>query len=231
MASEDNKQTGSKPTRPVESIQRTPKQQSAAPVAEEGASATLQTNPVKTKTQPNNNSNIVKIIVIVVAVLIGLSILGSIVAGFLFTRVTERGLSELTGGKAKVDTKTGTVTVNGDKGKATLSTEQKLPAGFPSDVPVYQPSTIKFSASLSKNSYNVTFSTDDSSALVTKYYDKELPSKGWVVKENSQVSFGSVTTTTYTKGKSELTLVVTGSGNSSTATAVSLSYRTDAAAN
>lgn len=231
MTSIDKKQLGNKPTRPVESIQRTPKQQATLHAVEGGAGSPVQMAAAKTESQSKNNNNTVKIVVIVVAALIGLGIIGSFATGFLLTRATEQGLSGLTGGKAKLDTKTGTVTVNGGKDKATLSTEQKLPAGFPSDVPVYQPSTIKFSASLSKDTYNVTFSTNDSSALVTKYYDKQLPANGWSIKENSQVSFGSVTTTTYTKGKSELTLVVTGAGNSSSATAVSLSYRTDAAAN
>lgn len=231
MTNIDKKQANRRPTRPVESIQRTSKQQPKLNANKSSVESPTEPTLPRPDVQAGGKNNTVKIVVIVVATLIGLGIIGSFVTGFLLTRATEQGLSGLTGGKAKLDTKTGTVTVNGGKDKATLSTEQKLPAGFPSDVPVYQPSTIKFSASLSKGSYNVTFSTDDSSALVTKYYDKELPSKGWAIKENSQVSFGSVTTTMYTKGKSELTLVITGAGNDSSATAVSLSYRADAAAN
>lgn len=229
MAKTDDKQPLNKPTRSMESIQRAPKQESAPKATP--TSTPVASVPQSKVAQPAGKSNTLKIVLIVVGVLIVLSILGSIAASFMAKSIFEGGVSALTGGKAKVSTKDGAVTLKSDNGKTTLSTEQKLPTGFPADVPVYQPSTIKFSATLGKGMYNVTFSTNDSDAMVAKYYDKELPANGWVVKENSHVTFGSVSTTTYTKGKSDLVVVITGSGNGSAATAVSLSYRADASAN
>lgn len=227
MAKTDDSQSQAKPTRSMESIQRAPKQASA-PKATPVTSPT--DSPTAPATQPTGKSSTLKIVLIVVGVLIALSILGSIAASFMAKSIFEGGFSALSGGKAKVSTKDGSVTLKGDNGSAELSTSQKLPSGFPADVPVYQPSTIKFSATLGRGLYNVTFSTNDSDTAVVKYYDKELPANGWAIKENSHVTFGSVSTTTYTKGKSDLVVVITGAGNGTAATAVSLSYRADAGA-
>ncbi len=228
MATVPAKQPSKRPSRPVESIKRTPRVGNAtapAPVAAQSSpTAEAVSSPAK---QKQSGSNTLKIVVIVVAVLLGLSIIGGLAASFLARGVVEGGLGSLTGTKAKLDSKSGAVTLQGDGGKSTVSTGKELPAGFPDSVPVYQPSTIKFSASLSKGSYSVTFSTNDNTADVTKYYEKELAKNGWQLKENGQVSFGTVTTSTYVKGTSDLVVVIAGGGGDSSATSVSLSYRED----
>ncbi len=229
MATTTEKQPSKRTTRPMESIKRTPKADGptkVAPTTGTATNTTSTTNPIPKPKQSQNNT--VKIIVIVLAVLIGLSILGGLAATFLAKSIFEGGITAVTGNKAKIDSKSGTVTLEGDGGKSTVSTGKELPAGFPSDVPVYQPSTIKFSASLTKGSYNVTFSTNDNTSDVAKYYEKELAKKGWQLKENGQVSFGTVTTSTYAKGKSDLVVVIAGGSGDSGATSVSLSYRDDA---
>ncbi len=217
-----------KPGRPVESIRRAPKQTTVPQAGTKLEQTSSSPTPGSTSTSGAKQTSTLKIVLIVVGVLVALSVLGGLVSRFVAKGIFDGGVSVLSGGKAKVDSKNGSVTIKGDNGKATLSTEQKLPAGFPTDVPIYQPSTIKFSASLSKGSYSVTLSTNDSSAMVEKYYEKQLPSNGWAVKENSHVTFGAVSTTTYTKGASDLIVVITGSGNNSGATAVSLAYRANA---
>lgn len=229
MAATPDNQTSKRPQRPVESIKRAPKTDGpakATPTTVTAASTTGATGPTPQPKQAQNNT--VKIIVIVLAVLIGLSIIGGLAATFLAKSIFEGGITAVTGNKAKLDTKSGTVTLEGEGGKSSVSTSKELPAGFPKDVPVYQPSTIKFSASLTKGSYNVTFSTNDNTADVVKYYEKELSNNGWQLKEDGQVSFGTVTTSTYTKGKSDLVVVVAGGSGDSSATSVSLSYRDDA---
>lgn len=229
MAATPDKQPSKRPSRPVESIKRTPRSDNPAKPTAPGAPASnaVESASVSPTTKQSQN-NTVKIVVIVIAVLLGLSIVGGLVATFLAKSIFEGGVTAVTGNKAKIDSKSGTVTLEGDGGKSTVSTGKELPAGFPKDVPVYQPSTIKFSASLSKGSYNVTFSTNDNTADVVKYYEKELAKNGWQLKENGQVSFGTVTTSTYAKGKSDLVVVIAGRSGDSGATSVSLSYRDDA---
>lgn len=212
----DKNQTPKKQTRPVEAI-RPPEKKTATAQESKTMSA-----PVAKK-----STSTLKIVLIVVAVLIGLSILGSILTGLFAKNLLEGGLSGLTGGKAKVDTNSGAVTITDKDTNATVSTTQKLPDGFPKDVPVYEPSTIRFSASLTKNSYNVTLSTNDSPEKVKEYYTRELKQEDWQEKPNSSVTFGAITTTTYTKDNKELTVVITGSSDASKSTAVSLSVKTN----
>ncbi len=221
----DNKPTPTKQTRPVEAISRPqPKLDTGSPKVEASpAKPASATKPTK----PTDKNKTLKVVLIVVGVLVLLSIIGSIVAGFAAKSLFEGGIKAVTGNEAKVDSKSGQVTVTSKDGKSTVSTEPKLPAGFPEDVPVYEPSTIRFSASLTKGSYNVTLSTNDSSDKVKGYYDKELKAEGWQMKENTQITFGSVTTTSYTKDKSELTVVITGDSDVSKSTAVSLSVKTN----
>ncbi len=228
MATTPDNQTSKRPQRPMESIKRTPKTDGPTKTAPTTATSTNTTGAGSSTSQPKQpQNNTVKIIVIVIAVLIGLSILGGLAATFLAKSIFEGGVTAITGNKAKIDSKSGSVTLQGDGGKSTVSTGKELPAGFPADVPVYQPSTIKFSASLSKGSYNVTFSTNDNTADVSKFYEKELAKNGWQLKENGQVSFGTVATSTYTKGKSDLVVVIAGGSGDSGATSVSLNYRDD----
>lgn len=208
-----------KQSRPVESVRPPAKPETGA----DKGSSKLGSNKAESNTtapkKAGTNSTL-KVALIVAAVVVGLCILGSILAGF--------ALKGVFGEKdAKVTSKNGSITVTGKDGKATLSTSQKLPAGFPADVPVYQPSTIKFAASLAKDSYSVALGTNDSADKVTSFYDKQLAAEGWKMKENSQITFGAVTTTSYTKDKSDLTVIITGAGDAAKSTAVSLSVRTN----
>lgn len=213
----ENKSSNPKPTRSVEAIR---------PPAAKPTLAVESTKQTTKSTGGAKQTNTLKIVLIVVGALVLMGIVGTILTGLLANRFVEGGLSALTGGKAKVDSKNGSVTITDDKKKSTLSTSQKLPDGFPSDVPVYQPSTIRFSASLAKNSYNVTLSTNDSPDAVKAYYTKQLKNEGWQEKANSSITFGAITTTTYTKESKEVTVVVTGNSDASRSTAVSLSVRT-----
>ncbi len=213
----DNKSTSTKQTRPVEAISRP-----ADKVPQKSSSAGVSSTPKKS----TSNTKTLKVVLIVVGALVLLGVIGSIIVGFATKSIFEGGVKGLTGNNTKVDSKNGQVTITSKDGKSTVSTSQKLPAGFPSDVPVYQPSTIRFSASLTKNSYNVTLSTNDATDKVKAYYEKELKAEGWQLKPNTQISFGSVTTSSYTKDKAELTVVVTGDSDASKSTAVSLSVKT-----
>jgi hypothetical protein len=84
MAATPDNQTSKRPQRPVESIKRAPKADGpakAAPTTVTAASTTGATSPTPQPKQAQNNT--VKIIVIVLAVLIGLSIIGGLAATFL----------------------------------------------------------------------------------------------------------------------------------------------------
>ena len=110
----------------------------------------------------------------------------------------------------------GAVTVTGPDGSSTTSGENKLPDGFPSDAPIYQPSTISVSNVTSTGGgkvYNVLLETAASAADVWSWYEAQVPANGWDVKTTMKTEDGGYMTSQ--KGSQVLTVAVTtGSGDS-----------------
>jgi hypothetical protein len=115
--------------------------------------------------------------------------------------------------------------VNYDAGKGTVSVTDKegntgsfgnsvsLPSGFPSDVPIYKPSTIRLAVKAKDGAYNVTFTTKDDVNKVNSWYETELKKQGWTESGSGGFSFGVGTTQTLTKGNQELLYVIYGDKN------------------
>lgn len=96
--------------------------------------------------------------------------------------VTEKVIESQTGGKVKLNSKKGSVEIEGKDGNKVKIGENKLPSDFPKDAPVYKPSTIKgsiSSTSQGKKASVVTVSTDDDLDTVVAFYKKELTGNGW----------------------------------------------------
>ncbi len=127
--------------------------------------------------------------------------------------VKENGLS--TDGKS--------LTVQNDNGEsASFGDNTKLPSGFPSDVPIYQPSSIKIAVK-SNDGYNVTLSTTDSPDKVKTFYTDQLKAKGWSSEDGQSISFGSgLTAQSFMKGDQMLTVLIAQDTQKSTDTAINL---------
>lgn len=93
----------------------------------------------------------------------------------------ERAVEQATGGKAKVDSKTGQVEVKtkGTDGKETnvqFGPGSKVPPDFPKEVPIYPRAKVMSSVSLAegKNGHLLTLTTPDAANTVVEYYKKNL---------------------------------------------------------
>lgn len=103
-------------------------------------------------------------------------------------KATEAAVEKATG--VKVDQSGENVTVTTDEGEATLSSEAKLPADFPADVPLYDNATIT-SAMTNKADEGMTFivaaTSDDDAATIFEWYKKAFEDKGWEIKSTMEV--------------------------------------------
>lgn len=138
--------------------------------------------------------NTLKIVLIVVGVLVGLGVLGTIATivffGTLFDKATDG---------VDVDGN-GTVTVQSDNGESTASYGEgaTLQDGFPDDVPIFEPSTLVASSKIDDKNYSASAKTSKSTADVLAYYKAELVKGGW---ENTyEASFADSAIATYKKG-------------------------------
>lgn len=112
--------------------------------------------------------------------------------------------------------------VNYDAGKGTVSVTDKegntgsfgnsvsLPSGFPSDVPIYKPSTIRLAVKSKDNAYNVTFTSKDSPESINQWYESELSKQGWSSANSSSIDLGVGKTQSFTKGDQQLVYVIYG---------------------
>ncbi len=115
-----------------------------------------------------------------------------------------------------VNVSNGNVSVQGKDGEsATFGTNAKLPEGFPSDVPIYEPSDIIASATTKKDSYTVSLLTRDDVSKVSSFYDSKLPSNGWVKNtDGGEINYSGGSLQTYTKGSQTLGLLIASDNNS-----------------
>jgi hypothetical protein len=96
---------------------------------------------------------------------------------------------------AKVDTSDGSVTVEKGGTKTTVGKEGELPASFPTDVPVYQPSTIKGAvenATAKGSSYVIGLNVPDDAATVVSWYETEMEAAGWTIKQSVKLADGGM---------------------------------------
>lgn len=154
---------------------------------------------------PKKKDNTLKIVLIVVGVVGGLLIIGAVAMTVFFGSLFNRATKNISVNGTKDN---GSVTVKTDDGKstATYGTDAKLPDGFPSDIPIYEPSNIIYATSTDKKHYSVSARTADSTKDVLSYYKKELATQGW--KATSESSYGEGTILIYKKNNRQLTASV-----------------------
>ena len=107
----------------------------------------------------------------------------------------------------------GTVTVTGKDGKtATLSFNQnKVPDDYPKDVPIYSPSRVVMSQSVSdKNARNLMLESTDASDKIVDFYKKGLDGNGW--KTESTMTTAQLTILTASKDERQVVLQITDGG-------------------
>lgn len=186
------------------------KPKSSAETSGSAVSSTQTTNKAQPSSKIKKSNSALKIILIILAILFILGV-GSTVLIVLFAKTLfQKGLESATKGNVKVSD-TG-VTVK-DKSGDTISSEAKLPEGFPSDVPSYNGAKITFSAK-SGDTYFATFSSSDGTKKAFDAYKAALTSNGWSAGEGSSESFyGDTYSLTLTKGNRKVNAVITPEGN------------------
>lgn len=158
----------------------------------------------KTQTGGKKKDNTAKIVLIVVGGLVGLMILAGIgmamFVGGIFRQASKN---------VDVDTGNGSVTVKTEEGEATASygNDAQLPEGYPSDLPIYEPSNIVYAIKTDGKNFSVTAKTDDDPQKVRDYYKSELPNQGWELEREYSYTQGS--SATYNKGDRSVTVSVT----------------------
>lgn len=138
----------------------------------------------------------VKLIIVLAILVVGLSVVASIGMSFLAGLVTsrngekiaqkgvekliERGLEQAGGGKANVDITEKGIIVRDEQGEEQLALRagQRLPAGFPGDIPIYSQSQVQGSMVMGPMTM-VTLESSSALPEVSSFYQRELGPKGW----------------------------------------------------
>lgn len=129
-----------------------------------------------------NQKKIVKIILIVVGVIVLLSILGTLLLGWLGARVGTSILDQATDGDVSVNDEG--VSYSGNDGETEFSTNQELSEDFPEEAPVYEPSELASSTRMSQEDeviWSAAFGTESSVSEVYEFYENALATDGWSV--------------------------------------------------
>ena len=118
---------------------------------------------------------------------------------------------------AGLNVNNGSITATNKNGESvSVGNDVKLPSGFPSDVPIYEPSEVKAAVTTKKDTYAVTLVSSDASTKVNEYYNQQLPKDGWVGgADNAQFDTGSGKLASYTKGDRTLTVIIAADQSSS----------------
>lgn len=155
--------------------------------------------------------NTLKIVLIVIGVLVGIGILSAIAITVLFVSVFHSATKDV-----NVDKKGGSVTVKTNNGQSSASygNDVKLPQGFPTDVPVYKPSTIIYATKTETTRFSVAAKTSASMQTVLDYYKSELTKQGW--ESTHESSYGDGTLLSYTKDGRTLSVTVSSQNNEAT---------------
>jgi len=107
---------------------------------------------------------------------------------------TERAIESATNGQVEVDSNGDNVTVKTDQG--TWSTSDKLPADFPTDVPLYPGAELQGSLASAPSDgsggHYVGLESTDAIATVVAWYKKEIVAKGWKIITDANISGSTI---------------------------------------
>jgi len=135
--------------------------------------------------------------------------------------IAKKGVESVTG--VKVDESGNGVTVTGPDGtKITTGEDGQLPDGLPSDVPIYQPSSVTAGMVADTDGgkvFNVGLRTTDAALDVYSWYETELAAQGWSVNTTMKTDDGGLINGE--KGTQALTVAIS-KGSADEGTQVSL---------
>lgn len=181
------------------------------------------------KAAGKNNKKILIIVGVVVGVLILLSIVGTLAAGYVFNKAVETGFEAATGGQLDVDTNgNGELAFESKDGQTTFQTGTEIPEGFPVAVPVYEDAKVVSSSSNASNGgklYSVTLTSQDSPQQVFAFYKQTFASNGW--KTLSTLNNGGIANVSAGHAAKQLYGRATVSTNSDGVTAVQIGAKTN----
>jgi hypothetical protein len=127
------------------------------------------------------------LVVLVVAAVVGTG------CQFVAEKTAQTAFEAATG--AKVDQSDGSLTVEKGGTKTTVGKDGEMPADFPSDVPVYQPSTVKAAVENTTDkgkSYVIGLNVSDDVATVVSWYEAEMESAGWTINQSVKLGDGGM---------------------------------------
>lgn len=161
------------------------------------------TSPTATTPAAKKKSSTLKIVLIVVGVLVGLGIIGTILMVVFFSALFKNAAENVS------NNSDGTVTLQSDDGntKTTVGENVELAQGFPSDVPIFEPSTLLASSKTDETDFSAVARTEKSVSDVSSYYKTTMAAQGWTPQLNSASTDG--TFMTYQKGDRTSSVVVT----------------------
>lgn len=123
-----------------------------------------------------------------------------------------------------IDGKNGNFSVtNKDGDSATIGSNAKLPDGFPSDVPIYEPSDVIASVKTGEGAYSVSLLTNDSQEEVNDFYSTELQKNGWTSGDSAaQFNFSGGSASSFTKGDQRLSVIIASDPSNEKKTSITL---------
>lgn len=173
-------------------------------VAAEPAAAASQPVAGGTDSAPaKKKNNTLKIVLIVVGVLVGLGIIGTVLMVVFFSALFKSATENVSSNGD------GTVTLQSDDGntKTTVGENVELTQGFPSDVPIFEPSTLLASSKTDESDFSAVARTAKSIEEVSSYYKTTMAAQGWASQLDSATSDG--TFLTFQKDNRTSSVVVT----------------------
>ncbi len=141
---------------------------------------------------------IAKIAIGCVGILVLFGIILGVAGNVLFSKIglnfMKKGFESKTG--VTLDAEGKSMTIKDSKTGAEINVgEGKIPAGFPSDFPIYSGAKIEGNISGAENNAGKGFwlilSTSDASDKVITYYESNLPKNGWGIGETMNIADSS----------------------------------------
>lgn len=129
-------------------------------------------------------------VLVIVLVVVGLLVLLSIVGYFMATVFMKSWFESVTGVRVSTNLD-GTTTIQSADGSSSVSTEQKLPADFPSNVPLYPGQKIVSSSRVKSDSgisWTVIAEVNDSTSKTAFNTKSQYANAGWESDSESEIN-------------------------------------------
>jgi hypothetical protein len=123
-------------------------------------------------------------------------------------RIVEESIEASVGGKAKVDIKDNSMTIQTDEGTLKFASggDAKIPASFPQDILVYKDASIQTVMEVPQG-FNIILQTHDAAAKVQEAYQTSMTSQGWT--QEMAMDMGEQKMLTFKKEQRTVSIVMT----------------------